>query len=122
MSTPFEYKVCQQAEGYLAVDLIGDAGTNEIVFMYQDVCDVAQSNEFDKILVNAKKLNLDFSMTEFVPLMKQLSPLLSQFKIARLCNVFEFRQDLIENVSLKENIALKNFKEESEAVIWLTHA
>ena len=119
MSTPFEYKVCQQAEGYIKVELQGNAGTNEIVFMYQDVCDVAESNQFNRLLIDATGVTLDFPMTEFVPLMKKLSFMLEGFKVARLCNVFEFRQDLIENVSAKAEVILKNFTEEAEAIDWL---
>jgi len=119
MSTPFEYKVCQQAESYVKVYLSGSAGAREIEFMYQDVCEVAEANQFDKLLVDAQNLTLDFHMTEFVPLMKKVSSLLVGFKVARVCKVFEFRQDLIENVSKKSDVDLKNFTDETAAVTWL---
>ena len=119
MSTQFDYQVNQQADDYIRVSLSGVAGVKEIIFMYQDVCDVAGENQFNKLLIDATDVKMEFAMTEFVPMMKKLSVLLADFKVARLCNVFEFRQDLIESVSVKSNIVLKNFTAESEAIDWL---
>lgn len=119
MSTPFEYQVDQQSEQYIKVSAQGSAGMNEIIFMYQDLCSVAAENGYNKLFIDVTDLVLDFPMTDFVPLMNQLTELLADYKVARLCNVFEFRQDLIENVSGKANLDLKNFTEQSEALAWL---
>lgn len=119
MSTPFEYKVCQQADQYVRVQPSGAAGVKDILSMYQDVCDLAISKKSDKLLLDTTAMKLDYPMTELLPLMKKLEQLLVDFKVARVCNVFEFRQDLIENISAKANLDLRNFADESEALVWL---
>ena len=117
MSTQFHVE--QQFEQYLKLSAHGSAGKSEILTMYQEACSAALNNSCFKLVVDVKNLTLDFPMTEFVPIMNQLTGMLANFKVARLCNVFEFRQDLIENVSGKSNLNLKNFSEHEEALAWL---
>lgn len=119
MSTQFHYHIDQQAEQYLKLSAHGAAGKSEILSMYQDACNAALNNSCFKLLVDVKGLTLAFPMTEFVPTMNQLTGMLAHFKVARLCKVFEFRQDLIENVSGKANLNLKNFSEDEKALAWL---
>lgn len=119
MPTQFEYKVCQQADQYVKVLPTGPAGVQDILYMYQEVCDLAKSNKADKLLLDTTAMELDYPMTELLPLMKRLETILVNFKVARVCNVFEFRQDLIENISAKANLKLRNFSEEAEALDWL---
>lgn len=119
MSTQFNYQVAPQAEQYVKISANGSAGKNEILAMYRDVCAVAIDNGCKRLFVDATQITLDFPMTEFVPIMKELTGMLASFKVARLCNVFEFRQDLIENVSGKSNLELKNFTTNEEALAWL---
>lgn len=119
MSTQFEYKVCQQAEQYIKVQPSGSAGVKEILFMYQDACDLAESSKANKLLLDMTAIELSYPLTELLPLMKRLEDMLADFKVARICNVFEFRQDLIENISAKANLQLRNFGEEAEALTWL---
>lgn len=119
MSTQFNYHFDQQFEQYLKLSAQGSAGKNEILTMYKEACAIALNNSCFKLLVDVQNVTLDFPMTEFVPIMNQLTGMLANFKVARLCNVFEFRQDLIENVSGKSNLNLKNFSEDKEALAWL---
>lgn len=119
MSTQFEYKVCESQDQYVKVLPSGPAGVNDILYMYQDICDQAKTSQANKLLFDMTAMELDYPMTELLPLMKKLEGLLSNFKVARICNVFEFRQDLIENISAKANIQLRNFGDESEALTWL---
>lgn len=119
MSTQFEYKVCQQAEQYVKVQPSGAAGVKDILFMYQDVCDLAESSKANRLLLDMTAIELSYPLTDLLPLMKRLEQVLAGFKVARICNVFEFRQDLIENISAKANLQLRNFGEESEALTWL---
>lgn len=119
MSTQFQYQICQRAEQYVKVEPSGAANANEILFMYQDVCDQAASNQANMLLLDMTAIELSYPLTELLPLMKKLENVLADFKVARICNVFDFRQDLIENISAKANLQLRNFGEESEALTWL---
>lgn len=119
MSTVFAYEICQQNQGHLQVSLSGVAGVRDILSMYDDVCLRAKEQQIDKILVDVTGCKLDYPMTQFVPLMKQLARILAPFRVARVCNVFEFRQDLIENISNKSSVMLKNFTCEQQAINWL---
>lgn len=119
MSAPFEYKVCPQIDNYVKVLPSGAAGSQDILAMYQDICDLADSNKSDKLLLDMTTIELAYPMTELLPLMKRLEELLASFKVARICNVFEFRQDLIENISVKANLELRNFADETSALAWL---
>lgn len=119
MSTPFNYYIEQQAEQYLTLSAQGSAGKKEILSMYQEACELGLKQNCFNLMVDVKQVTLDFPMTDFVPIMNELTDMLATFKIARLCNTFEFRQDLIENVSGKANLNLKNFSEDEEALAWL---
>lgn len=119
MSTLFEYKVCPQVDNYVKVLPSGAAGSKDILSMYQDICTLAESKKSDKLLLDMTAIELTYPMTELLPLMKNLEDLLARFKIARICNVFEFRQDLIENISAKANLELRNFADETAALAWL---
>lgn len=119
MTIEFSYQVCQQEAEYLKVDAKGVAGVKDIEFMYQGVCEIAKDHSCAKILMNAKGLELEFQMTDFVPLMQKLSTRLSTFKIARVCDVYGIKQDLIENMSMKTKLNLKNFSNETDAKQWL---
>ena len=90
-----------------------------ILVMYRDICDLAESHRANKLLFDMTEIQLDYPMTELLPLMKKLEAVLANFKVARICNVFEFRQDLIENISAKANLQLRNFPDETEALTWL---
>ena len=119
MTTSLNYQISYSDEHIVKVTANGFADVQQMENMYQDVLAQAKTLACDNILFDASAMVANYPLTEFLPLMHRLKEHLQGFKLARLCNIYEHRQDLIESVGTKQNLTIKNFDIEDEATSWL---
>ena len=122
MTTSLSYQISYSEQHIIKVTAKGLADVTQMENMYQDVLSQAKDNSCENILFDATAMVSNYPLTEFLPLVNRLKPRLTGFKLARLCDIYEHRQDLIETVGNKENLTIKNFAAEAEATNWLLGA
>lgn len=120
MSTSFNYRVDSINEQHIKICLSGFAQVEQIESMYQDVVMLSEINQSSHILIDAVSSELVYPVKDLLPLMVRLKQLLGTFKVARVCRVGEFRQELVEEASSKYGIQIRNFAQEQEAIKWLS--
>ena len=119
MTSSLSYQVSYSEQHIVKVTAKGSADVKQMENMYQDVLQQAKSFSCDNILFDASAIVANYPLTEFLPLMHRLKAHLQGYKLARLCDIYEHRQDLIESVGNKENLTIKNFDVEDDATTWL---
>lgn len=120
MKKPFEFEIMDNDEPFLNVRVKGHASSKNIINMYKAIHDRANQNKQNKVILDAKEMVFDYPIVEFIPLVNDIKPLLTNVKVARLCEPFEQRQELIQSYCNKLNLPLKNFSCSKEAKSWLT--
>ena len=120
MSTLFNYRVDSICDQHIKICLSGLAQVEHIESMYQDVVMLSEINQSSHILIDAISSELVYPISDLLPLMARLKQLLGTFKVARVCRVGEFRQELVEEASSKYGMQIRNFSQEQEALNWLT--
>ena len=120
MSTLFNYRVDSICDQHIKIRLSGLAKKEHIESMYQDVVMLSEINQSSHILIDAVSSELIYPVTDLLPLMTRLKQLLGTFKVARVCRVGEFRQELVEEACLKYGIQIRNFAQEQDAMKWLS--
>jgi hypothetical protein len=119
MTNVFHFKLALDERGYVKIVAYGDASVSDIENMYQSVLEYSKQQETEKVMFDAVNVNLSYPMDQFLPLMERLSAYLSSLKVARVVKAEGFRQDLIETVSHKLNLDLRNFSCSEQANDWL---
>lgn len=122
MTTSLSYQISYSDQHIVKVTAKGLADVTQMENMYQDVLSQAKGYACENILLDASAMVSNYPLTEFLPLMHRLKSHLQGIKLARLCDVYEHRQDLIESVGTKENLTIKNFSMEDDAKTWLLNA
>jgi hypothetical protein len=119
MKTPFQFKICDMDDHVLKVKVEGHANKNNIVDMYEAIHGKALSAKRSKVLMDATNMAFDYPMTDFIPLVNSIKHLVKDLKVARVCEPYEQRQEIIQSYSDKENLPLRNFNNCEEAKAWL---
>ncbi len=119
MSDEFKFTYQMQADQYIVVKAQGNANAEQIEAMYRNAHNVAASHKVNKLLVDLAEARLSYPMEHFLPLMHRLKPVLTHFKTARVIKNESFRHDLVETVSQKSALKLKNFDDRHQAINWL---
>lgn len=115
----FNYQLDRAARGYIQLTITGNAKVQDIEHMYEELMSYAGHDESKKILIDARHCILDYSMNEFIPLMKRLEQYLRQLRIARWVDVELFRNEIIETHAKNSDLQLKNFPCQEAALDWL---
>ncbi|NVK24658.1 MAG: hypothetical protein HWE10_07005 [Gammaproteobacteria bacterium] len=119
MKTPLTYKISYSDDSFVSVIAKGIANPKQVEDMYKEIIAEAKSYSSDKIMLDAAQISLEYPLTELVPLMNRLKTIIDGFKVARICNKYEHRQDLIEGLGNKQKLSIKNFGDTKEALSWL---
>ena len=119
MNTSLSYEINYIKPHFIKVVANGVADANKIANMYQDIINQSHNYGCKHILFNSTNFESKYPLVELLPLVRRVKPSFSGFKMARVCNVHEHRQGFIETVVQKENLNIKNFHAENDAVNWL---
>ena len=119
MNTSLDYKIQFIDPHFIKVVASGTGDSNHIADMYQDIVGHAKSFRCDNILFDSSNFQGKYPLIELLPLVRRVKPSLLGFKMARICNTLEHRQGFIETVVQKENLNIKNFNLEADALDWL---
>lgn len=109
-----------EAQGLVQAVFRGKALPEDVVAAYQSIEEVANRHQCDKLLVDVRQLDLDYDGAAIMAIMHSLKRMLSQFRIARVVNMAQYKQDLIEGIAASAGYRLKNFSDEQDARTWLT--
>ena len=121
MKNQFNYQcIAESKQGYVHVHASGIALPSCIIKMYEDVTTRAKMKNLSKILVELTDCELDYSGSEVLRVMKKVAPLLAQFTVARVVAHACYKNELIETISAKQALPIKNFDNRDCAISWLT--
>ncbi|WP_448565371.1 hypothetical protein [Thalassotalea ganghwensis] len=109
----------ENQQNYVYVCASGKATPSCIIDMYDNVTQYANTLNINKLLISFTELELCYSGSEVLRVMKKIAPLLSQFTIARIVALDCYKNDLIEAISTQKSLPVKNFENEAAAIDWL---
>ena len=110
------------AGGYVEMTSSGPATPDLVKQMYQQAAQLAKIHGVQKILVNVRHIHLTYDVDALYAVVDYLANIMGDFKIARLINLDEFKQDLIEDLAKEKRLHLRNFEHRDDAVNWLNTA
>lgn len=119
MTKKFKVTHSEDIGDYLHFTIEGEAEIEHIENLYDAILMHAKQRKNFNVLVDATNAEYVYPLEKFVPMVNRLAEKLKHLRIARLCQVDDFRQDLIEAMSIKQNINLRNFPDQMQALRWL---
>ncbi|AWL11156.1 hypothetical protein HMF8227_00660 [Saliniradius amylolyticus] len=120
MSLPFSFHTqIDEENAVLMIVASGDASPEQVIAMYDDVGQQLASLQLEKVLLNATALQLNYSPDKVLEITGKLAELFKQVSLARVINLSDFRNDLIETFAARNQLRIKSFTEPEEAIAWL---
>lgn len=123
MNLPLQFNISPDIENQLIhATVIGQAKPQEIVDMYKELTALANKYYYTKLLVNISAVEIAYSSSHVLKVLNKLESILSNYKVARVACLANYKNDLIESFSEKKSLNIKNFSDEESAKHWLCKA
>lgn len=105
--------------GYIELLAKGDAEPSDVITMYADAVTHAKEYTINKILLDARKLRLNFPPIGVVDVLHKLHDVFEDIYLARVISEQDMRNGLIESYSEQRSLKIKNFESLELAIDWL---
>ncbi|MDN4501201.1 hypothetical protein QX776_02225 [Alteromonadaceae bacterium BrNp21-10] len=107
---------------YVDIYFAGSASPEKIKQVYQQAAKLASEHNVTNVLFDARNISLPYDVEKLYKVVEFIAQHVGHLRIARIASLNDFKQDLIEDIAIEKNLALRNFESKTLALKWLSTA